>query len=315
MSKKIPQIVKDIQNYQYPEVDYSYQKSISYSQLQMYRQCPHKWDLNYPQKKGMFDYNIHTVFGTSMHESLQKYLDTMYTFSGVKADQFNIEKYFQESFIKTYKEGYDRNNHAHFSDPIEMREFFDDGVNIINWFKKKRGAYFTKKGWHLVGIEVPIVIPPNIQYNNLIYKGFLDVVMYHEPTNKFLIIDIKTSTRGWNDKTKKDEDKQFQLILYKHFFSKQFDIPKENIDIQFFIVKRKIWEESEYPMKRVQEFAPPSGKNKTNKAVRALDEFLKECFDTNGQYIKKEHKKNITTKCEYCMFNNNKELCDKNGFL
>ena len=77
MSKKIPQIVKDIQNYQYPEVDYSYQKSISYSQLQMYRQCPHKWNLNYPQKKGAFDYNIHTVFGTSMHESLQKYLDTM----------------------------------------------------------------------------------------------------------------------------------------------------------------------------------------------------------------------------------------------
>ena len=31
--------------------------------------------------------------------------------------------------------------------------------------------------------------------------------------------------------------------------------------------------------------------------------------------VKKEHKKNITTKCEYCMFNNNKELCDKNGFL
>ena len=55
--------------------------------------------------------------------------------------------------------------------------------------------------------------------------------------------------------------------MYKYFFSKQFDIPIENIDIQFFIVKRKIWEESEYPMKRVQEFAPPSGKNKTNKAI------------------------------------------------
>ena len=50
--------VKEEDKKLYPKVDYSYQKSISYSQLQMYRQCPHKWDLNYPQKKGMFDYNF-----------------------------------------------------------------------------------------------------------------------------------------------------------------------------------------------------------------------------------------------------------------
>ena len=58
-------------------------------------------------------------------------------------------------------------------------------------------------------------------YNNVLYNGFLDVVMYHEPTNTFKIIDIKTSTRGWREKEKKDENKQFQLILYKHFFSEQ----------------------------------------------------------------------------------------------
>ena len=118
-----------------------------------------------------------------------------------------------------------------------MREFFDDGIDIINWFKKKRGAYFTKKGWHLVGIEVPLVIPPNIQYNNVIYKGFLDVVLYHEPTKKFLIIDIKTSTRGWNNKAKKDEDKQFQLVLYKHFFSKKHNIDPANVETYFGLLK------------------------------------------------------------------------------
>jgi hypothetical protein len=64
--------------------------------------------------------------------------------------------------------------------------------------------------------------------------------MYHEPTNTFKIIDIKTSTKGWNKWNKKDESKQFQLILYKNFFSKQFGIPKENIDINFIILKRKI---------------------------------------------------------------------------
>jgi RecB family exonuclease len=43
--------------------------------------------------------------------------------------------------------------------------------------------------------------------------GYLDVVLYHEPSNTFKIIDIKTSTKGWNKYTKKDESKQFQLVL------------------------------------------------------------------------------------------------------
>ena len=35
---------------------------------------------------------------------------------------------------------------------------------------------------------------------------------------------------------KADEDKQFQLLLYKQFFSEQYNIPLEKIDIEFFIM-------------------------------------------------------------------------------
>ena len=66
------------------------------------------------------------------------------------------------------------------------------GVEIIRTFAKKRNQYFSKRGWYLVGCEVPIMITPNKRYNNVIYQGYLDVVMYHEPTNTFKIIDIKT---------------------------------------------------------------------------------------------------------------------------
>jgi hypothetical protein len=38
----------------------------------------------------------------------------------------------------------------------------------------------------------------------------------------------------------KDELKQFQLILYKKYFAQQFNIPIDDIDIEFFIVKRKV---------------------------------------------------------------------------
>ena len=44
--------------------------------------------------------------------------------------------------------------------------------------------------------------------------------MYNENTETFTIYDIKTSTRGWGDREKKDEIKQFQILLYKIYFSR-----------------------------------------------------------------------------------------------
>jgi RecB family exonuclease len=129
----------------------------------------------------------------------------------------------------------------------------------------------------------------------------LDVVLYHEPTNKFRIIDIKTSTNGWNAKAKKDENKQFQLILYKKFFSEQFNVPLENIDIEFFIVKRKLYENTDYPIPRVQEFKPASGKVKLNKATRALEEFIQRAFDKNG-HANVNHQPTPHKNCNWCPF-------------
>ncbi len=40
-----------------------------------------------------------------------------------------------------------------------------------------KGKYFSKRGWWLVGIEIPITLQPNHVYKNLYYKGFLDVVV------------------------------------------------------------------------------------------------------------------------------------------
>ena len=119
--------------------------------------------------------------------------------------------------------------------------------------------------------------------NNLLYTGFLDVVLYNENSDEFTIIDIKTSTRGWTPRMKKDEDKQFQLILYKQYFSDLYNIPLEKINIKYFIVKRKLWEKSDYPQTRIQEFRPASGKIKLNKAKRAILSFINEAFNSDGK--------------------------------
>lgn len=307
--KKLPQIVKEIRAYQPAEINYAYQKNVSYSQFSMYKSCPHKWALQYKDGYKVFTSTIHTVFGTALHEVLQHYLNVMYEQSGAAADRENLVDMFEDALREEYKNQYKKNGNQHFSSSEELREFFEDGVKIIRYFAKKKGAYFSKKGWHLVGCEVPVVITPNKRYNNVIYQGYLDVVMYHEPTNKFKIIDIKTSTKGWNDHAKKDEIKQFQLVLYKKFFAEQFGVPIDNIDVEFFIVKRKVYEHADFPIPRIQTFKPASGKVKVNKADKALNEFIEEVFDRKG-YKEKNHLPNPSKwNCTFCPFKDNPQLC------
>jgi len=252
------------------------------------------------------------TFGTALHEVIQHYITTIYEQSGAAADRIDLKEYFEERFRETYLKDYKSNKNTHFSNSVEMNEFFEDGVEILKFIKKKRGGYFGKRGWHLVGCEVPLMVTPNSKYPNILYKGYLDVVLYNETLNKFKILDIKTSTRGWSDKEKKDETKQFQLILYKKYYSQQFNIPEDNIDVEFFIVKRKVWENSDFPISRIQEFKPAAGKVKLNKATKAINSFIEEVFNIDGSHNSKEYLPNPSAhNCKFCPFKDNKELCDK----
>ena len=312
--KKVPIIVREIRNNPPSPVNFAVEKNISYSQLSMFTQCPKKWSLQYRDGHKVSEQSIHMTFGTALHEVIQHYIDKIYEVSGAAADRIDLEELFEDTLRKCYAEDYKKNNNEHFSSPTELREFFEDGKEILKFIKKKRNLYFKKKGTYLVGCEVPIVVAPNLRLNRVKYMGYLDIVLYNETLDTFKIIDIKTSTKGWNKWAKKDESKQFQLILYKHFFSKQYNIPIEKIDIEFFIVRRKVYVDGDYPQKRVQQFYPASGKVKVNKAKNNLNEFINKAFNLDGSYKDtifpaKPSKWN----CTFCPFKDNMELCNVVG--
>ena len=95
MARKIPKIVREIRANPPQEINFAYQKNISYSQMQIFRQCPHRWKLQYKDKIKRFTSSIHTVFGTAIHEVLQHYLDVMFDTSAVNADKLDLENLFQ----------------------------------------------------------------------------------------------------------------------------------------------------------------------------------------------------------------------------
>ena len=167
--------------------------------------------------------------------------------------------------------------------------------------------YFSKKGYELVGIEVPIEykLPKDIKF-----IGYMDVVLYDSVRDRYKIIDIKTSTMGWNKYMKADKNKTDQLLLYKQFYGAQHDIPLDKIDIEYFIVKRKLYEKVDFPQRRVQTFQPANGKPSINKVINNLNQFLEESFidgehNLEHNYIKRPSKKN----CRFCEFNQT-EHCD-----
>ena len=281
------------------EIDYSYQKNVSFSQFQVYAQCPHKWYTQYVEKAISTPPNINMVFGTAIHHAFQHYLTIGYNQSFAAADREDILGIFQNKMMEEYQEQYKKHG-SHFSDAAEMREFYDDGIAILDWFKKKRSVYFSSRGTKLIGIEMPLQKEIS---KNVIFKGYIDLVMYDELDEKITIYDLKTSTKGWNEYTKKDETKISQVLLYKQFFSELYDYPIEKIEVQFMILKRKAEpnEYQEFP-KRIQEFKPASGKNKLKTSQEKLNNFIKECFDNEGKYLIKEHPKNITKLCDWCVF-------------
>jgi len=307
---KTPAIVKEIQRTPKREMNYGYQKNISYSQYTMWKKCPKQWALQYRDGHKMYKPSIHTVFGKALHEAFQHYIQTMYETSAAAADREDINEMLKDQLRAHYQDEYKKNKNQHFSSAGELSEFYQDGVEILNYLKKHRGKYFSKRGWHLVGIETPILMPP-MKYNpNVLFMGYLDIVMYNEKLDKFKIIDIKTSTNGWKLKyVKDDEDKQFQLILYKKYFAEQFGVPIENIDIEFFITRRKVYEEGDFPQKRFQMYSPPSGKIKTSRATKAIEEFMSECFIENKHTTKTMHPNPSKWNCTFCPYKEDKQLC------
>ena len=273
---------------------------ISYSQLSMFSECPQRWKLNYIDKLRVSEPSIHLLFGTAMHEVIQTWLEVMYHDSVKNANKLNLEQRLHDKMMELFKQG----KEEYGKNPCtleEMREFFQDGVEILDFVKKRRADYFSKRGYKLIGCEVPIEVDLK---KNVNIVGYLDLVILDERTDMITIYDIKTSTRGWNKWMKKDENKTQQLLLYKQFYAKQYNHPIDKIEVEYFIVKRKLWEEAMFPQKRVQKFSPASGKPSMNKVANRLNTFLDLAFDDEGNRISENIIPTPSKKaCKWCEFN------------
>ena len=301
-------VIENINNTVVPEMDWATEKNISYTQLSAWMECPHRWKQMYVDKIKQPP-SIYLSFGTAMHETLQEYMELMYNHNQQAADEFDAHADFQSRFMLLYKADVDKLG-EHFATKKELVEFTNDGLEIIDFFLRHRQEHFQKHGWKLLGIEMPILIAPHEDYPNVKLMGKLDLVMFNETTHHVVIWDIKTSTRGWNKYQKADKTKTSQMVMYKKYFAEQYNVPIDNIDVRYFIVKRKIPENPKYAImkSRIQKFEPSSGKVTQNKMVKNMKSFIENVFidgshmyDTNKiEEILKNTDKCSSKWCQTC---------------
>jgi hypothetical protein len=272
-------------------------KRVSFSQYSTFLKCPHKWYLDYVKNLRVKDDNINTTFGTAIHHAFQTYLTSLYKEGVGIADSLDVKKLFLDKFNEEIKKVKDVKEE-------EFTDFIFDGNDIIDTFCKSanRLKYFPTKDYELVGIEIPLEIPIK---NNVEFVGFIDIVLKERDKEYYRIIDFKTSSNGWNSYMKEDVSKLAQLHLYKSVYSKKFNVPLNNIEVEFFIVKRKLYENASFPQSRIQVFKPSAGPTIIKESIKSFVEFLDYGFTQEGNYnevneyikVPGKAKKN----CKYCI--------------
>lgn len=300
-------------------------KTVSFSQYAMWMKCPQQWKLSYIDKLAPYTDNINTVFGTAIHEALQEYIRLLYEVNTEAADAFDSFGAFKKSFdegVKTLKVATDEQlllteseqEELSLVTPTVVKEFETDGKTILDHVTSYaiRSKHFPSKKYEIVGIELPLEIP--LRGGKITYVGYLDVVFRDRATKKILILDFKTSTMGWNKYQKADRTKIDQLLLYKRFYQQKFGTPMTDIEVEFFIVKRRLYEDMDFPQQRIQRISPPDGKLSMKEVETTFLDFINNCFDAEGNHAKDavflknpgKAKKN----CKWCIF---KKLLDKDG--
>ena len=251
---------------------------ISYSELKNWATCPHYHKLINIEKKGSFNGNEYTAFGSALHEACEKnYQD--------QKKEFDMYKHFQGAFVRELDQ-LDK------YDPKLTEAMDGQAEMILEEVVDSLEDYFGPV--EVVTTEEQLYIPiDEFEDGEYKFKGYIDLVV-KDKKGKVHIVDWKTCSWGWDSRKKSDPMITYQLTLYKHYWAKKHSVDPKEIETHFALLKRTA------KSKRVEFFRVTSGPKKTSNAVNLM---LKALYNIS----KKFHIKNkLACKSQYgyCEFYN-----------
>ena len=99
----------------------------------MWAQCPHRWKTAYIDGHREFSDNIHTLFGTSMHEVIQTFLTVMYNDTAKMAEALPLEDMLLTRMKRNFESVLETNGGEMFCTEKDMVEFYQHGVETVSY--------------------------------------------------------------------------------------------------------------------------------------------------------------------------------------
>jgi hypothetical protein len=244
---------------------------ISFSELKVWNECPHKHKLQYIDKVKVFTSTEYTCFGIAIHETCEKSL-----LKEIKEEQHN--EYFENKFKQEIS--IIRNQTK--IDDVLVSDMVTQGKSILSELYESIKTYLGE--YEVISTEEPLferIEKLDFEYD---FKGFIDLVL-KTPDGKYHIIDFKTCSFGWKSDRKSDPMTIYQLTYYKNFYAQKFNLDPNIIETHFALLKRTV------KKNRIEFFRVSNGKVRTEnammlitKAISAIEnkKYLKNRLSCNG---------------------------------
>lgn len=264
---------------------------ISFSEFSKYQSCGHRHLIEKYLKLVEEETSIHLIFGNCIHKAIEM---------GIK------NKCNTDQRIMIFREDFSREMHNNLKDSPEFQElnnYLEQGENIIKSLSTEK----ILEKYEVVGVELPLY--ENLS-GNFHFKGFIDLILKDNKTNRYLIIDWKTSGEPWDvSKKKKDTTFMAQMRLYKYFFGRKINENFDNIDCKYVVLNRlKSKKCPELGFGEVQPVEIFSDSSDIENSILAVVETINNIHIKN--YFPKAKFQNKTGNCFFCPYKNNFSLCN-----
>lgn len=254
------------------------------------------------QGKGSKVYSIYMDFGTALHETIEVFRP------GKKIPQRDIDKfpkkeprpdeekpeevdkavydtpqkYFQRKFENLY--AFSMRFYRQKELALDVEEFIAAGIRIIDHLDDLKELAEAEVFFNEFPLYEPIERTDDVK---MMFKGYVDLVIKTKSKRGkdiIYICDFKTCSWGWDLKKKQDPKVHAQLMLYKHFFCKRFDLDPESVRTAFILLKRRP-KKGDIPL----EFLPISaGPVSVQRSLNVLNETVTEMTERqkDGSFVK-----------------------------
>ena len=194
--------------------------TISYSSLSDWQKCSWYFKVKHIDKIPDFSSSVETHYGTLIHRFIQQILMNEITPIEAHKKFTRIWKKFTGIYKKYIT--------------IDINFAFKSSQLIFENIKEKLEEEFP--GYKVVAVEYKLIQPSSEKWNQN-FKGFIDLILML-PDGNIKIIDLKTSSSLYTFNKYRDKFKDYQLVLYKLFYSIQASVELENIDLCFVVLDK-----------------------------------------------------------------------------